>query len=299
MAGKPALEATGDEVRVFVASYQFFDYPRGEMIAGPRDDPWNDLAVDAAYEWADLVVIHREPSLYAKVDKGRGKPVIVHHHGTYFRKNPSPVWAEGEAIGALQVVSTVDLLLSVPKGKRAYWLPHVIDVDRMQAIRLAYRQRPGPKMRISHAPTARQVKGTHYVTKAARKLHDVIEYRLISRKPWQQCLALKASTDLFVDQMFLGYGANAVEAWAMGLPVIASASQDILNRMRAEYPLPFYATTLTTLQDDLHAFLDPSLREEWADRGMAHVQRFHTHAAFAKRFHELAEMAIDERELAA
>ena len=36
----------------------------------------------------------------------------------------------------------------------------------------------------------------------------------------------KGRADVFVDQMILGYGCNAIEAWGMGIPVIAGVDPE-------------------------------------------------------------------------
>jgi hypothetical protein len=131
------------------------------------------------------------------------------------------------------------------------------------------------------------VKGTRHVLKAIRKFGKEVEFLLIQNQKWARCLELKATSHLFIDQLLLGYGNNAIEAWAMGLPVVAgSTSQPILARMRQEFggELPFYATTHSTIEDDLRALVrSPELREEWATRGTSHVQRFHAANAWVAR----------------
>ena len=129
--------------------------------------------------------------------------------------------------------------------------------------------------------------------------------RLISctsiNKTWRRCLELKASAHLYFDQHLLGYGNNALEAWAMGMPVIAGASDLIIDRMRREWGyLPFYRMGLPGLLDlDVGAMArSADLRSEWAERGMAHIARYHTPEAVAERAHELYEL-VAKRPIAA
>jgi hypothetical protein len=274
MAGKKALEAAGDSVRVFVDHQHPFKYPLAEL--------WDDDAVRDAYRWADVVVIHNDPSVFSKVSDGSRKNVIVHHHGSRFRNDPDRLWQLGESIGARQVVSTIDLLLSVPRGGRAEWFPQVVDVQLMERMRETYRN-SGERIRVAHAPTNRQIKGTRYVVRAMRRIPSA-DFLLIQRQPWSTCLRVKASADIFVDQLLLGYGNNAIEAWAMGMPVLAGARFDILKRMSREYPLPFYRTTTDALEDHIRSFVDSAkLRDEYARRGRDHVERFHAPDAWVER----------------
>jgi hypothetical protein len=271
MAAKRVLEAAGDSVRVFVHHQHPFGYELAEL--------WDDDAIRESYRWADVVVVHNDPTVF---EKGLHDNVIVHHHGSRFRRNPGPLFEQGEAIGARQVVSTIDLLLSVPHGKHAEWFPQVVDTTLMAQMR-AEHWTPHERLRVTHAPTNRAIKGTRYVKKAMRRIPEA-DFLLISRQQWATCLRLKASSDIFVDQLLLGYGNNAIEAWAMGLPVLSGATPDIIERMKREYPLPFFQTNPDRLEDDIRAFIGSAdLREEWADKGRQHVERFHAPEAWVER----------------
>lgn len=277
MAGKAALEAAGDEVRVFVHGLHTFGYPKAEL--------WDPDEVHESYRWADVVVIHNDPAIFAEVDDGTPKPLIVHHHGSRFRGAPTQMYAAAEAIGARQIVSTVDLLLSVPPGGHAEWMPQVVDVEHMARVRASYDPPNGRRLRVAHAPTNKMIKGTRHVTRAMRRLAGKADYILIQRQPWWVCLMYKASADIFVDQLNLGYGNNAIEAWAMGMPVLSGAPEPILARMRQEFGgLPFFPTSAVRLQADLRSFFDSAeLRDEWTAIGRAHVDRFHAPAAWVER----------------
>jgi glycosyltransferase involved in cell wall biosynthesis len=278
MAGKKALEAAGDSVRVFVDHQHPFKYQQAEL--------WDIDLIRDAYRWADVVVIHNDPSVFPQVSDGSPKNVVVHHHGSRFRNDPDRLWQMAESIGARQVVSTIDLLLSVPRGGRAEWFPQVVDVELMERMRETYRNR-GDRIRVAHAPTNRQIKGTRYVVRAMRQLREA-DFLLVQRQPWATCLRVKASADVFVDQLLLGYGNNAIEAWAMGLPVLAGATYPIIERMKKEYPLPFYRTNADALQDDIRNFVrTPRLRRVWAERGREHIDRFHAPDAWVERTRQI------------
>jgi hypothetical protein len=281
MAGKRFLEAAGDSVRVFVHTQHAFGYEAAEK--------WDPDLVREAYSWADVVIIHNDPSVFERVDDGSAKQIIIHHHGSRFRGNPRAIYEAGEAIGARQVVSTVDLLLSVPPGKPVEWMPQVIDIDYMRRLRLAYLPPVDRKVRVTHAPTNRMIKGTRHVVRAMRRLRHHADFELIQRQPWWVCLMWKAASDIFIDQLYLGYGNNAIEAWAMGLPVLGGASNDILSAMRQQYgQIPFFTTTGDLIERDIRRFIeDPDLRQEWADIGMAHIERFHVPDAWVRRTREL------------
>ena len=270
-AAKKVLEAGGDEVRVFAKKPHPFGY-------GPVE-PWDIDAVRESYRWADVVVIHNDPTMYEDVADGSDKALFVHHHGSKLRLGPFRADL-ARAIGARQLVSTVDLLLVAPD---ATWMPQVVDLARMESIGAACRPDDSPIV-ISHAPTVRSIKGTRFVLNARRDLRGKAEVHLIEKEPWLACLALKAASHIFVDQIGLGYGNNAIEAWAMGLPVVAGADRRIIERMEREFPIPFVQADRGSLLRVLVEMIDsPALRDEWAERGRAHVDRFHAPDAWARR----------------
>lgn len=274
-AGKAVLEEGPDFVRVFARSQHSFGYGRVE--------PWDDEEIRAAIDWADTIVIHNDPLIWGRFADGRERNLIVHHHGSRFRSHPEVIAEQAADIGARQVVSTLDLLLSVPPGHSAEWLPQVVDVERMERVREVNLPPEDSRPRVAHAPTNKSIKGTRWVIRAMR--HVNADFDLIVREPWWICLRRKAMATVFVDQLNLGYGNNAIEAWAMHLPVLASASAPILELMRKEFGgLPFYLTSTSALRWDLKALVaDPDLREKWAEIGYQHVLRYHAPEAWAKR----------------
>lgn len=291
MAAKKALEEAGDKVRVFVgplsgADRFYFQYPAAEL--------WDQAEVEAAYEWADVVVLHNEPALLMTRFRQSGdKPLIVHHHGSILRKGGYAKWTEGDRLGAVQVVSSIDLLIGLPDS--VGWLPQIVDIARMAEIR-AEEYGPSPHFRVSHAPTSRQAKGTRVIVASVRKLRGQVEWEMIQRRPWAECLRRKARTDLYVDQLTYGFGANAVEAWGMSMPVFGSASGDILERMRAEWgTLPFYdcGQTRESVMAALRLFAaDRDLSAGWAARGLAHARKYHDQSPFVTTFRGYAGQAM-------
>lgn len=135
-------------------------------------------------------------------------------------------------------------------------------------------------IRIAHAPTSREVKGTAFFLEAIRQLQAEgydIQLDLIEGVTWAECLQRKAQADIYYDQVKLGYGNNAIEAWGMGIPVVAGAHHSTLQEMRSRFgELPFLNATEATIYDRLKALiLSEDLRAEYTERGLNHVERFH------------------------
>ena len=253
-----------------VASLNYIDYP--------VDVRYNRETLQELYDAADVVHLHNTLHAHHWYDGGQGKPTVLMHHGLHNgSETPYPVMVkDAYQIGAVQVCSTLDMALYEPVVK---WLPPPVDIGRMRDIRRRhYRHRR--VLRVGHAPTDRTIKGTAAFEAAMRRLAETmpVEMVLIEKKPWTVCLTEKATVDVFFDQPKLGYGSNAIEAWAMGIPVIAGVAhlgvmQGMIDRWGQ---LPFYQASEDTLYEALRALVnDKALRAEYIRRGTAHVERWH------------------------
>ena len=214
------------------------------------------------------------------------KPSVVHHHGTGFRQNPEGHLARAREHGAQALVSTLDLWLLAPD--ETIWLPAPYDLDWLDSFRKPH---DGTKVRIGHAPTNRAIKSTEKLMKAVARIPEA-ELVLIERKRWSDCLKMKGTVDVFFDQVILGYGNNAIEAWGMGIPVICGAEPDTLAEMRNRFELPFYEATEDTIYDAIKAMTDEITRKEWGERGRAHADRFHSDRAVVELLWPIYEQAL-------
>jgi glycosyltransferase involved in cell wall biosynthesis len=127
--------------------------------------------------------------------------------------------------------------------------------------------RRGP-IRIVHAPTNREIKGTEHVLAAVERLrgrHDV-ELRLVEGLPHAEAMQLYRDADLVIDQLRIGwYGGFAVEAMAMGKPVVCHIADEDLELVpeAMRRALPIVRATPESLPD----VLDDLLRHEgWRSR---------------------------------
>lgn len=135
-----------------------------------------------------------------------------------------------------------DLLHVLPPGTAfvpyshislAEWLPHYPDPNGRAPLR------------IGHAPSHRSVKGTDLVLKAIEALRaegHQLEPVIVEGKPYEEAKHIYESVDVLVDQLFAGwYGGVAVEAMALGKPVLAyirTADLHLIpDAMREELPV--------------------------------------------------------------
>lgn len=263
-------------------------------IRYPIDLRWDEQMAQKLYAEADVVHHKNMLHAYGRLDRGQRKPALVHHHGSRLRLHPAAVRMECKSIGAKSVVSTVDLLLSM---RGADWLPSPFDLDELAAYR---KRRPGRRLRIVHSPTNRLVKSTAAVLSSLNYLARRYEFDvdIVEGMPWEVCLARKGRADIYIDQLMLGYGNNAIEAWAMGIPVVAGVADPAVRaRMVREWSgIPFYEAS----EADLTARLEPlirsaSLREEWGARGRAHVERWHDERVVVERLKHIYEAVPPSR----
>lgn len=267
----------------------------------PSDIRWtgNGAAVQRLYNDADIAHLNNSMYGYLRHDRGQQKPILLHHHGSMFRSDPGRHLQVARRNNVEQAVSTLDLTRYAPEVLT--WLPTAYWGEELMEIRQRHFVSGNRPVRIAHAPTNRGVKSTEVLLGAIETLRAEgleVELDLIEKTAWSECLARKARADILFDQVGLGYGCNAVEAWGMGIPVICGAEEWTLGRMRQEFSndLPFYAATEATIIDALRALVgSPDLREEWGSRGLAHFNRYHAEQNALPRLVDLYLRAIERR----
>lgn len=291
----PAGQQTGWSVRSMVAADNYIHYT--------ADLPYSRLGLEAEYDASDVVVLNNTLAGHFWYDAGQGKPTVLMHHGIHeghFTQSIEQVVAEASDIGAVQIASTVNLELYAPKGV-IRWAPIPYDLRALETLRLNTYE-PSPLVRIAHAPTDRAVKSTDRILAAVQLLKDrgyPVALLLIERKSHAETLALKAQyADILVDQLALGYGNNAIEAWGMGIPVVGgvNASKEWRDHMLKRYDrpiLPFYEANESNLVEILAKLVDSAgLRDLWAGFGVEHVWRFHSEASVTPLLAEVYDRAV-------
>lgn len=281
-------------VRALAVSPTYLDYPADLMLydVGTR-------YAQRLYHEADLVHVNNTFLGFRRLGMTEPKPMIIHHHGTQFREEHRKMTADADARGVRQFVSTLDLKALEPSTT---WMPSPFHLEELAEIR-EREYRPSDELTIVHSPTDRTIKSTEKLVKAVASLRRgrrKIKLDLIEKVPWSECLRRKARADISFDQVILGYGNNAIEAWAMGIPVIAGIDDEVVpgtrELMLAEFggQLPFYEATEDTIREALDAMRDPDLRAEYARRGLEHVWRFHDERKVAAQLLEVYQSIVPE-----
>lgn len=275
----------------------YIKYPEDVSIPPSRKE--SRELMERLWAEAEVVHVHRHLLWFADFDKRNPRPIVFNNHGTAFRAESRQILREARHVGAIVVVSTIDLLNF---DKDLVWLPAPYQIDQLQSLRK--RDKPpatnGRAIRIVHAPTDRRIKSTAEVIAAVDRLSRKypIEFDLIENVPWLECLKRKARADIVVDQLTLGYGCNAIEAWGMGIPVIAGttdpATRERMVAMLGE--LPFYEATEANLVQRIEELIaDKELRDEWGRRGLAYAREYHDDLKIMRQAEDLYEQSITSR----
>lgn len=284
------------EVRSVTAGRNYMDFD--------EDVFWstNPEQIAGMYENADVIHVRNTFDAYRRFEKRRRlhrgrvrrKPVVIQHHGSMFRTDHRALLRSTREFGAVGLCSTIDLLRFAPKELE--WLPIPHDLEELAAIRAATVRDPD-KVIIHHSPTNRKIKDTAAFLQAADELmrrYPHVEARLVEQMPWSQNMALKAEADIVYDQLKLGWGNNALEAWAMGIPVVGGVQDpEVRQRMIDTIgEIPFVEATPETLYATLEQLvLSRPARESEGARGLEYVRRWHDHEIVTQRLVKIYERA--------
>ncbi len=231
-------------------------------------------------EWADIIHIHEYRTLW---DKARGQaPIVWHLHGNCFKAHFDDMNATLDQQRITAVVSTPDLLNLRPS---AVWLPIPIDLNRFAGLRPAKRD----GFRVVQTPTRHADKIFHVSSV------NGIEADVVMSQTNAEALRRKAQASVCFDQfaspLVEGSRQTAViamsglEAMGMGIPVLAGGPEERLIEYRRLWgKLPFMPTTPEELPIHLEMLRgSPDLLNHWAERGLAHVKKWHDPATVAAK----------------
>ncbi len=154
-----------------------------------------------------------------------------------------------------------------------------------------YTQISARPIRIGHAPTNRDVKGTDIIIDCIERLKSVgyaVELVLVEGKSHADAKEIYKSIDILVDQLFAGwYGGLAVEAMALGKPVVCYIrNEDLLfipGKMRDE--LPIIVADQSNIFDVISQILDMPRSDlhALAKRSRKFVETWHNPLLIAER----------------
>jgi hypothetical protein len=228
--------------------------------------------------WADVLNLHDEAASMLPEIK---KPVVTTYHGSWYRSYRERVNTRDRARGYIQTCLTIDLSVHGPM-----WIGRAMPD-------LSHLKRETEQFVVVHSPTQRHRKGTKTVIQALKGLDVKLE--LIEKVTNAQCLKRKAKGDVLIDQIgpkALGYGTNALEAWALGMPVVSQAPTFVLkefNRQVGYIPFAFPTATRTLKGIVAKMQADSEYYNDYLAIGRRFLLTWHHPAMIARKFVKLCE----------
>jgi glycosyltransferase involved in cell wall biosynthesis len=203
-----------------------------------------------------------------------GKRSVMHFLGSDIRGKPTAELAWSQRAGA-RVVGSYDAIRWVPD---AHVIPPGIDVRSIEPAPPSLRERP----LVLHAPSSRVRKGTEHVVAACAELG--VDLDIVEGLDHRQAFERYRSADVIVDQLNAGwYGVFAIEAMALGKPVVTFLHDEAVQRTQDAFGLdvPIVSATKQTLVDALRPLVESG--EERRRVGAAS-------RAYAEEVHDLERM---------
>lgn len=286
--------------------------PHTSLMATHRDEwtePPRQLSirksgsmVRKAAESADVLHLHLNYETLRRIAvdrKKHRKHIVIHHHGTLFRRLHEAFAKMDAERATLRIVSNLELL---QYGDNLHYLPNPVPFAMYRTFGDA--RRPAWKhgaLRIAHSPTKRANKGTEAFLAACGRISAkglAIEPVLIERLPWPAALALKATCHATFDSFWLGLQCSGLEAAAMGQPVIAG-DLDCQREYRQRHGFVPYTFAADGPMLEL-AIERMATDEEFyhceALRVGSFVREHHDYAAVADTYLEMLDGALHWRE---
>ena len=201
--------------------------------------------------------------------RATGRRSVFHFLGSDIRGKSPEELAFGRRAGA-QIVGSYDAVRWVPDAEV---VPPGIDLSTFTPVTPTDRNRPV----VVHAPSSRRRKGTEYVIAACAKLD--VELDLVEGLHHDEARLRYERADIVVDQLNAGwYGIFALEAMALGKPVVTFLRQEAVRRTEEALgvEVPIVSATNETLVERLRPLVDsPAERRRIGASSRAYVERVH------------------------
>src|SRR5215210_1299347 len=194
---------------------------------------------------------------------------VFHYLGSDVRGKSRAELAYGKRADA-EIVGSFAALEWVPE---AHVIPPGLDLRPFTPVPPS----DAPRPLVVHAPSDRERKGTRWVIDACEGLP--VDLDVVEGVPHDVARERYARADIVVDQLNAGWhGVFALEAMALGKPVVAHLKPELVDRAAEGYGvrLPIVPATKETLGDALRLLVEhPSLRREIGAASRAYVERVH------------------------
>ncbi len=197
------------------------------------------------------------------------KKSVFHFLGSDIRGKTAQELEYGKRADA-EIVGSYDAIRWVPE---AHVVPVGLDLSKYQPA-----PPPGNRpVRIVHAPTSRQKKGTDWIVEACKQLP--VELDIVENVRHDQAIERYKQADIVVDQLNSGwYGVFAIEAMALGKPVLTFLHDEAVKRTEEACgtKVPLVPTTKETLAEMLAPLVESAEeRRRIGAQSRAYVERVH------------------------
>lgn len=160
---------------------------------------------------------------------------------------------------------------------------------------------------IAHCPNHRGVKGTDFIVKSIQLLKEEglnVELLLMERMKNVDVIEnLKSKADILLDQLILpGYGMNAIEAMALGIPVLANVGIDEYSTMYRRFSYysecPIQHTNPENVVDVLRDLVKhPYKRKQLGLASRKFAEKYHSYDFFRFLFKHVYKKVWYEEEV--
>jgi glycosyltransferase involved in cell wall biosynthesis len=239
-----------------------------------RDEWGNKIPEWIQTYWENADVIHTHwwmaKNYWCPSKKGAGW--VIHQHNT--RGGKKRFRAVDDRRKAIRVVSTLNLMPFV-NWDFSRWFPRPVTVYAKQEIR----RRQGPLL-VTHSPTSEVRKQTDVFVRVMERLQQKydVRYEILTGMSHDEVMVRKARADILYDQLVRCYGTSALEAWALGIPVVTGMSDELNDFILDEIGYAPYVWTrdeeaLYTALENL--ILDEKYRQRMSEVGWEYVNKYH------------------------
>jgi len=223
-------------------------------------------------------------SLQFPVLRALRKKSVFHYLGSDIRGKTRQQLAYGKRADA-EIVGSYAATEWVPEAEV---IPPGIDLSLFRVepvVSATNRRRP----LIVHAPSSRTRKGTEHVVEACLGLDADLE--IVESLHHDEARERYRAADIVVDQLNAGWhGMFAIEAMALGKPVVSYLREDVVERSAQGYGVrvPIVSATKDTLRERLRPLVESQdERRRIGAESRAYVERVHDIDRIAERLLDL------------
>lgn len=203
-------------------------------------------------------------------------------------KNENRIRKKIERIAKYCDITIVGDYSLLPYSTKSLVVKQAIDLIKFPYI---YNKNKNGKIKIVHAPSNADKKGTKYVISTIEQIKnefDNIDFILVENKTNEEALDIYKEADIIIDQLFSeSHGVFAIECMSLGKPVLCRIHEEFIKCYSG---LPILSTDPNNLYDNLKLLIEnPELRREFGKNGRKYVEEVHDSKKIAKQLLELYE----------